>query len=135
MARTKRLVNNEQGFTLIEIIAVLVLLGILAAVAVPKFIDMQDEAQLKAVQSVKMELAARANQYHAKYLLTKTGTEHSQDAAAWALEDIGEDFSMTGSGTAITIRPTSDPTVTYNLPFTIGTNTSAASFGTITKNP
>jgi len=46
----KKHVRNEEGFTLIEIIAVLVILGILAAVAVPKFIDLQQSAQEKAIQ-------------------------------------------------------------------------------------
>ena len=34
--------GNKAGFTLIEVIAVLVILGILAAVEVPKFFDMQE---------------------------------------------------------------------------------------------
>ena len=48
--------KNEEGFTLVEVIAVLVILGILAAVAVPKFFDMQDTARTKALQGALGEL-------------------------------------------------------------------------------
>lgn len=48
--------NKEEGFTLVEVIAVLVILGILAAVAVPKFFDMQDTAREKAMTGAVGEL-------------------------------------------------------------------------------
>jgi prepilin-type N-terminal cleavage/methylation domain-containing protein len=51
--------KNEKGFTLIEIIAVLVILGILAAFAIPKYIDMRKEAIESAARSAAMELSAR----------------------------------------------------------------------------
>ncbi len=55
----KTLLKNEKGFTLIEIIAVLVILGILAAIAIPKYMDMRADAVLKAAQGANSELNAR----------------------------------------------------------------------------
>jgi len=46
----KKILKNEKGFTLIEIIAVLIILGILAAVAVPKFLSLTEEAEQKALE-------------------------------------------------------------------------------------
>ncbi|MGN1149724.1 MAG: Tfp pilus assembly protein FimT/FimU [Sutterella sp.] len=53
--------RRSAGFTLIEICMVLVLLGILAAVAVPKFFDVQDESRQKAAVAAIAEAQARIN--------------------------------------------------------------------------
>ncbi len=47
--KMKNMLENQKGFTLVEIIAVLVILGILAAVAIPKYFDLQSEARDKAL--------------------------------------------------------------------------------------
>jgi prepilin-type N-terminal cleavage/methylation domain-containing protein len=42
----------QRGFTLIELVMVIVILGVLAAVAIPKFVDLKGDAQTAALQGV-----------------------------------------------------------------------------------
>lgn len=69
--------KNEQGFTLIEIIAVLLLLGFLAAVIVPKYNRLISDAKTKAVNAALAEGVARVNAAAASYILTGGGTAPS----------------------------------------------------------
>ncbi len=44
--------KNQKGFTMIELVVVIVVLGILAAVAIPKFVDISAEAKTAALDGV-----------------------------------------------------------------------------------
>ena len=92
--KRKRFIKNEEGFTLIEIIAVLVILGILAAVAVPKLFDLQTKAREKAVYTAVSELKVRVNQHFANELLKGYVFSEISYGAASVDTNIGQDFSI-----------------------------------------
>lgn len=66
--------HSKAGFTLIEIVMVLVLLGILAAVAVPKYFDLQEKAEVQAAKAMVAEVQARINGEFANKLLDQGAT-------------------------------------------------------------
>lgn len=72
---TKTPTRAQQGFTLIEIIAVLVILGILAAVAVPRYYDMQEEARNAAVEGALASCVGNLNMKFAKHLASGNETD------------------------------------------------------------
>ena len=122
--------KSSKGFTLIEIIAVLVILGILAAVAVPKYIDMQGEAKKAAAKGQVAEIKSTLNLAYAKKFLEKGAAPSLTDALATAsihgtmgtAPDIwGVNVTASGNAAKITVSTYNnltgyDATGTWNLP-------------------
>lgn len=101
LIKGKNRLKNQEGFTLIEIIAVLVILSILAVVAVPKYFDLQTEAKAKAMRAAIAEAKARVNQHFASELLNDTPVDSIEYTAATLGSDLG-DFVLSVATDGIT---------------------------------
>jgi MSHA pilin protein MshA len=53
--------KNQNGFTLIELVIVIVLLGVLAAIAVPRFVNLEDDAQRVSLSSTAAAITSAMN--------------------------------------------------------------------------
>jgi prepilin-type N-terminal cleavage/methylation domain-containing protein len=117
----QKILLNESGFTLVEIIAVLVILGVLAAFAVPRYVELEENARHKAIGTAISEINAREILTWADHKISASGfvndakifgeinyeldpnyTWHSSDptVAGGTLDFKGESFTLSRSASS-----------------------------------
>ena len=91
---------RQTGFTLIELVMVIVILGILAASAIPKFVDVKSDARQAAVDGVAGSLgSASAINYAVRSMNVANGTavDDCTDVSSALEGGLGSGFAVTPS--------------------------------------
>ncbi|MBI5740461.1 MAG: type II secretion system protein [Nitrospirae bacterium] len=81
----KRTLRNEKGFTLVELLIVVIILGILAAVAIPQFGSSTDDAKISTLESTLSSLRNATERFYHEHSAVNPGEKKQTDGTTAAL--------------------------------------------------
>jgi prepilin-type N-terminal cleavage/methylation domain-containing protein len=85
----RRHIRGNKGFTLIELMIVVVIIGILAAIAIPKFSNVGNEAKKKEADGVLKQVATLQEAYMVRFGQYTTAFTGNENATPPGLEAVG----------------------------------------------
>ena len=108
---------GEKGFTLIELMIVVAIIGILAAIAIPQFQSYRTRAHDSAAKSALHRLAKAQEDYYLQYNTYTTTLANLASASGWTVEGtitVNLLAASTSSWSATAAHNSSPNTWTYN---------------------